>query len=339
MRKFYLPVILVTTLSVSSFAQDAALSDIKNTAQKEIKDDTSHKSGWKKGGLFSFNLAQGGSRNWAAGAEKFSFSTAALLNVFANKISGKWSWNNNLDLSYALVNTTSLGVRKNDDKIDFISRVGYALGPKLDVSGVANFRSQFTDGFEYDYKGKGIKHRISGLFAPAYVTVAPGITWKPVSYFNVFFSPISARWIIVSNNPYSFVYQGGVFPTGEIETSLATNYGVDPGQKVRIEVGAFVSANFNKEIFKNVTYISRLDLYSNYLKAKRPGEIGDGTARPANVDVFWTNAINMKVNKWLNVTYQFDLIYDDDVRQFGSNKNSAAAQMRSLLGVGFAAKF
>jgi hypothetical protein len=45
------------------------------------------------------------------------------------------------------------------------------------------------------------------------------------------------------------------------------------------------------------------------------------------------------VNSWLNVTYQFDLIYDDDVRQFGPNKNSAAAQMRSLLGVGFAAKF
>jgi hypothetical protein len=57
------------------------------------------------------------------------------------------------------------------------------------------------------------------------------------------------------------------------------------------------------------------------------------------VDVYWTNAIVMKVNKFLNVTYNFDLIYDDDVRQFGPNKTSAGTQIRSLLGVGFSAKF
>jgi hypothetical protein len=338
MRKYYL-IPIFTVFSTVAFAQDPAIKDMQSTAQKELKDDTAHKSGWKRGGLLSINIAQGGSRNWAAGAEKFSFSTVAFLNVFANKKAGKWSWNNNLDLSYALINTTSLGVRKNDDKIDFISRVGYAIGPKVDISGIVSFRSQFTDGFEYDYKGKGITHRISGLFAPAYLTVAPGITWKPTSYFNIFLSPIAARWVIVSNGPYSYVNQGGVFPTGEIETPLATNYGVDPQQKVKIEFGAFASLNFNKEIMKNVTCISRLDLYSNYLKTKRPGEVGKGTSRPQNVDVFWTNTIAMKVNKWLNVTYNFDLIYDDDVRQFGPDKNSAAAQLRSLLGVGIAAKF
>lgn len=338
MRKIYL-IALLATCSTVVFAQDAAIKDIKSTAERKTAEDTSHKNGWKKGGQFSLNLAQGGSRNWAAGAEKFSFSTAAVLNVFANKKSGKWSWDNTLNLSYALVNTTSLGVRKNDDKIDFLSKVGYALNEHLDISGLAAFRSQFTDGFEYNYFGKGIKHRISGLFAPAYVTVSPGITWKPVSYFNIFISPIAGRWVIVSNGPYSYVNQGGVFPTGEVETPLARLYGVDPGQKVRIELGAFASANFNKEVAKNVSVMSRLDLFSNYLKSVRPGETGTGTAHPLNVDVYWTNVINMKVNKWLNVTYQYDLIYDDDVRQFGPNKTSAAAQMRSLLGVGFAAKF
>jgi len=338
MRKFYLIAILAAW-NTTIVAQDQAIKDMQSTSERKTNEDTSHHDGWKKGGLFSLNLAQGGSRNWAAGAEKFSFSTAAVLSVFANKKSGNWSWDNTLNLSYALVNTTSLGVRKTDDKIDFLSKVGYALKPKLDASFVAAFRSQFTDGYEYDYFKKGIRHRISGLFAPAYVTVAPGITWKPTSYFNVFVSPISGRWVIVSNNPYSYVNQGGVFPTGEVETPLAALYGVDPGQKVRIELGACVSANFNKEIFKNVNYLSRLDLYSNYLKSKRVGDTGDGMARPQNIDIFWTNTITMKVNKWLNVTYQYDFIYDDDVRQFGDDKKSAGAQMRSLLGVGFSAKF
>ena len=337
MRQFLL-VFFISATAITVKAQDAAIKDIQNTAQKELPKDTAHKSGWKKGGLFSLNLGQGGSRNWAAGAEKFSFSTAVFVNLFANNIHGKWSWNNNLDLAYALVNTTSQGVRKNDDKIDFLSRVGYSLAPKLDVSGVLSFRTQFTDGYEYNYLGKGLQHRISGLFAPAYLTIAPGITWKPTSYFSVFISPISGRWVIVSNSPYSYLYQGGVAPTGEIETPLATNYGVDPGQKVKIEMGAFLSANFNKEVMKNVVYISKLELYSNYLATRRVGETIK-KARPQNVDVYWTNAFAMKVNKWLNVNYNFDLIYDDDTRQFGPNKNAAGVQLRSLLGVGFAAKF
>jgi Protein of unknown function (DUF3078) len=336
MKKICLFVSLIVFRAVM-VGQD--LKSIQADAQKQMAVDTAHKTGWKKGALLSLNLAQSGSRNWAAGAEKFSLAFAGSANLFANYIHNKWSWNNNLSLNYALVNTTSLGVRKNDDRIDFFSRVGYALGPNFDLSGIVTFRSQFSDAFEYNYLGAGLQHRISGLFAPAYITVAPGITWKPVNYFNVFISPISARWVIVSNNPYSYYYQGGVSPTGQVETPLATTYGVDPGQKVKIEIGAFLSANFNKEICKNVVYISRLDLYSNYLKDKRLGDIGDGQSRPENVSVYWTNAIAMKVNKWLQVTYNLDLIYDDDIRQFGPNLNSAGLQVRSLLGVGFAAKF
>lgn len=338
MKKFSLILFFAVSYTVTN-AQDPAIKDIQSQAQKELPKDTAHKQGWKTGGLFSLNIGQGGSKNWAAGAEKFSFSTAAFLNVYANNISGKWSWNNNLDLAYALVNTTSQGVRKNDDKIDLLSRLGYAIGPKLDVSAMVSFRTQFTDGFEYDYLGKGIQHRISSLFAPAYLTVAPGITWKPTSYFNVFISPVAGRFVIVSNDPYSYVYPGGVIPTGGNETPLALNYGVDPTKKVKKEIGAFLSANFNKEVAKNVVYISKLELFSNYLKTKRKDDIGDGKARPGNVDVYWTNAVAMKVNKWLNVNYNLDLIYDDDVRQFGPNKDAAGLQIRSLLTVGFAAKF
>jgi hypothetical protein len=89
-----------------------------------------------------------------------------------------------------------------------------------------------------------------------------------------------------------------------------------------------------------------MDLYSNYLSTERftatgPGQLNieKNESKPQNVDVFWTNLIVMKVNKFLNVTYNFDLIYDDDVRQFGDKKSSAAAQLRSLLAVGFSLTF
>jgi hypothetical protein len=335
-------------LCIALYAQDGSLKDMKAQGQKSLAEDTAHKSGWKMGGVFSLNVGQGSSNNWAAGAEKFSFSLASYLSVFANYKSGKFTWDNTLDLGYAVVNTTSQGSRKTDDKIDLYSKAGHALTDKLSLSGVVNFRSQFYDGFDYNYRGKGYRRRVSGLFAPAYLVIAPGLDWHPVSYFNVFFSPISSRFVFVTNDPRSYYYPNGDpgAEGGGFEAPLSTFYGVDPNRKVRVEAGAYASVNFNKEIFKNVTYKSRLDLYANYLKSYRFTPTGPDQlnvekikSKPQNVDVFWTNLIVMKVNKFLNVTYNLDLIYDDDVRQFGPNKTSAATQFRSLLAVGFSLKF
>lgn len=307
------------------------------------------KSPWKMGGNFSLNLGQGGSRNWAAGAEKFSFSLATYANLYANRTVGKWTWENTLDLGYALVNTTSLGVRKNDDKIDLFSKIGRDVGHNLSISFVGNFRSQFTNGFDYNYLTKGYKRRTSGFLAPAYLTLAPGIDWRPFPGFTAFISPAATRIIMVTQEPKGYYFQGGLIPPadgGGFELPLSTYYGVDPARMVRVELGGFASINYTKEIVKNVNYKSRLDLYTNYLSSYRFAATGPDelavekiAARPKNVDVFWTNTFNLKVNKWLQVTYNFDLIYDDDVRQFGPNKTSAAAQLRSLLGVGLSAKF
>jgi len=309
------------------------------------------KKGWKKGGLISLNIAQGGSRNWAAGAEKWSVSIGAIANLFANRTMGKWSWDNNLDVAYAFINTQSQGYRKNDDKIYFVSKFGRAIKPKLDFSLLFNFRSQFYDGFDYNYLGQGLKRRTSNFMAPGYITLAPGFDWKPSTSFSLFVTPISARWILVSNKPYDYLFQGGVIPdslktpaSGDYEKPKSVLYGVDPGREVRFEAGGFVSAQFKKEVLKNVVYAAKLDLFSNYLKGYQfnPPTYTSFTrtdAKPQNVDVYWTNLVAMKVNKYLLVTYSFDLIYDDDVRQFGPNGNVAATQLRSMLTVGFAMKF
>lgn len=293
--------------SGSAFAQDATVSQLKNTAQKTLADDTSHKSGWKKGAVLNLGLAQGSTSNWAAGGEQFSLTVTSYLNLFANHKTEKSKWVNNLDLFYAIQRTTSQGMRKNDDRIDFYSKYTRMLSKKWSFGIVGNFRTQFTDGYDYN---KTPKERISDLFAPAYFTLAPGLEWTPTEYFGVFMSPISTRWTFVKNDA----------------DNLGTRYGLDPGKTSRLEAGAFVSANFRKEIAKNVGIKSRLDLYSNYLK------------NPQNVDIFWTNVIAMKVNKWLAVTYNFDLIYDDDVRLFGPANNAPRTQIKSLLSVGFTGK-
>lgn len=325
-------------------AQDPTVSGIKKETERTTYDDTTYKvnaKGWRKGGLFNLNLAQGSASNWAAGAEKSSFSIAGYSTLFANKRKGDFFWDNNLDLGYALQKTSSVGTRKTDDKIDFYSKMGHRFDEKWAVVGVYNLRTQMTDGYDYDYLGKGIRRRVSGFFAPAYMLISPGIEWKPAPYFSVMLSPISARWVIVSNDPYSYYYQDGniPLPDGGNETPLSALYGVNPNRKVSIEAGAYLSANFFKDILKNVSYKSRLDLFSNYLGKRDPVTDVKISAQPKNIDVFWTNSIAMKVNKFLSVTYNLDLIYDDDVKQFGRNGDSPGTQVRSLLGVGISAKF
>jgi hypothetical protein len=299
------------TLTISVLAQD--------------KKKEKSKGPWQQGGFISVFGGQGGSRNWAAGAEKFSFSFAAYLNLYANKTWGKNLWQNTVNVGYAMVNTSSQGVRKQDDKLDIYIKYGYELKkPKWRIGFVGNLRTQLTESFDYTEAAPRVVGR---FFAPAYLTLAPGVNFKACEGLDVF-AGAAARWVIATNQPYSFNYQGGVKPDGSNEVALSEMYGVNPQSKVRFEAGPYLSILLNKKVAKNVNYSSRFDALSDF---------ADGD--PANVDLYWTNTIGMKVNNWLQVVYNFDVIYDDHVKMFGPLKSSPAAQLRSMLGVGLMAKF
>lgn len=329
--KRLLGILVITILSFQGNAQDAAVKEMQATAQKTVTTDTSkklNKNGWIHGANFTFSLTQVGNKNWiAAGGDEFSLSSAFSLNAYANR---KWgnrmqhTWDNMIDFNYGIINTTSLGVRKVNDRLDFVSKYGYK--PKkwknTTVSVLGQLRSQLTSGYEYDYKGTDAKRRNSGFFAPAYITVAPGVEWKPTSWFSLFGSPLAARWVIASNGPYSYLGQGGVF-NGQVETPLATLYGVNPAKQNRGEFGTFVTATISKDIFqKKVAYYSKLDLFANYIK------------NPENVDIFWTNQFKVRLTKWLNVNYQLDMLYDDDTKDPKNPSSTIGLQVLSTFGVG-----
>jgi hypothetical protein len=330
MKRFFTSTLIVFFAS-NAMAQDPGEKSLKDAATQTVKTitDTAFKQGWRKGGVINFSLTQVSNSNWvAANSDKFSLSMAGSLNVFATKKWNRATWDNVLDISYGLTNTTTLGVRKNNDLINFVSKLGYE--PKswknVNITLLGQFRSQLTNGYDYDYFNSGLKRRTSGFFAPAYITIAPGIDWHPAEWFSVFASPASVRWTIVSNRPYSFASPDGIFQ-GNKETPLSTLYGLDSAKENLVQFGAFVTFNVKKEIFKNVVYIGKLDLYSNYLK------------KPQNVDLFSVNQFQLKVNKWLSVNYEIDFLDDDNVKQPDNPTHAVGLQVLSTLGVGFSAKF
>ena len=233
-----------------------------------------------------------------------------MLSLFAFYKKDKHSWDNTFDFNLGYVKTTSLGSRKNDDRIDFLSKYGYALNSKLNVAGLFNFRSQLFKGYTYD--NNAVRTLLFGFPFTCLYLGKPG-SWiiNPMPNLSIFVSPITARWTIVKDDTLS----------------AKGLYGVDPGKHSNAEFGAFASVNYLKEFNKIVTYKSRLDLFSNYRR------------KPQNVDLYFTNVLNVKLSKILSLTWSVDMIYDDDVRLFGENNNGAALQLKSLVGVGLLAKF
>ncbi|HVF96995.1 MAG TPA: DUF3078 domain-containing protein [Flavisolibacter sp.] len=288
---------------------------------------TATSSKFKTGGMITLMGGQSGTRNWApAGEEKFSLTAYGNLQLWANKEWGKNKWMNNLEVAYALINTTSGGVRKIDDKFDLYSKYSHALeGSRWALGAVGSLRTQLVNGYDYS---ETERKRVSGFFAPAYISLSPGLQFSSANNaLNLHIGP-GARWVVVSNSPYSLNYQGAVKPDGSTERTLASFYGVDPQREVRFEPGIYFSGLFYKEVAKNVTWKTRLDVTNDVT-----------ASQPLMFDVYWTNTIGMKVNNWLSVNYNFDLYSDDDVRMFGRGKQSPATQMKSILGVGVAAKF
>ena len=300
------------TASVYAYAQDGTVSNLKKDAVKILvkdQNDTTSKT-WKTGGFYSLNVNQGSLSNWSAGGDKFSLSINTFLNTYAFYKKGKNSWDNNLDLAYGILKTTSLGNRKASDRIDFTSKYGYQVSKKCSVGLLSNFRSQFANGYAYSKGKSGLDTSVitSKTFMPAYVLVSMGMDYKPNADFSLFISPATARWIIAG------------------DASIGPLYGIPLGKKSKNEFGAFLSANYLKKISENVTYKGKLDLFSNY------------KSNPQNVDIFFSNVLTAKVSKYINFSLNLDILYDDDTKNVEPDKGPAP-QILQLMGIGFAYKF
>ena len=300
-------------LSTPGYSQDATVKDLKKGAEKTITKnakDTVVKT-WKKGGNLGINLNQGSLTNWSAGGDDFSLSINSSLGLFAFYKKNKDSWDNTLDLNYGIVKTSSLGTRKASDRLELVSKYGYAIAKKWNLSALLNIRSQFANGFSYvkDVNNADSAVLISKPFAPTYVLVSPGLDYKPNDNFSFFISPITARWVIVGDKQLA-----------------AAKYGFTNGKGIRNELGAFASASYHKALGKNAAFKSKLDLFSNY------------RSNPQNVDVFWTNTLTAKVTRFINFNLQVDMIYDDDIANVKPGKGPAP-QILQLMGIGFAYRF
>lgn len=304
--------LLAIMISLVGNAQDGTVIILKKEALKAIVKDANDTTIdiWKKGGMFSLNVNQGSLSNWSAGGDKFSLSLNAFLNTYAFYKKDKYSWDNNIDLAYGILKTTSLGNRKSSDRIDLTSKYGYSISKVWVVALLGNVRSQFAKGYAYNKTAAGIDSAslTSKTFMPAYVLLSLGLDYKPTSNFSLFISPLTARWVIAG------------------DTAIGQLYGIPMGKQSKKEFGAFVSLNYMKKIAENINYKGKLDLFSNY------------RSNPQNINIFFSSVLTAKLSKYINFSLNLDIIYDDNTKNINPAKGPAA-QILQLMGIGFAYKF
>ena len=325
MKKIYLLTLLITILSTTLTAQ---ITDLEKKL-KEQSADTIY--GWKKGGIVSVSMSQTNLTNWSEGGQN-SLSLNGILKSFVNYKAPNRQWDNYLELGYGMLKQGEKeDFMKTDDQIDITSKYGEKAFKNFYYAGLVNAKTQFSNGYNYPNDSTVI----SDWMAPGYLTVALGLDYNPNKHLSAFLAPVTGKFTYVNSLALSDAGAFGVDPAVTDEFGNILTH----GSKVKQEFGGYMrvlytKADFQTEILKNVGVISKLELFSNYLK------------NPQNVDINWENLVTLKINKFLMVNFTFNLKYDDDTKTTEKNPatgleevHGAKLQMKEILGVGIAYKW
>ncbi len=264
---------------------------------------------WSHKGMAGVNMSQAAYSNWSAGGDP-SVAFDAVFTFDLEYKRAKHLWTNRLELAYGLNNTKSNGTRKTNDKIFFSSNYGYALAKNLYMGAMLSFNTQFDKGYDYGATSTPNTETdyISKLMAPGYLTAGVGVIWTPKTWLKVTFAPASWRGTFVMDKKLS---DDGAF-------------GVEAGKQLLTQFGADLVAELRTPVWHNISFYSRLELYSNYLD------------KPQNIIIHWDNQLTMQVNKWISASLNFNLIYDDNIK-FGNE--GPKLQIKEVLGIGLQATF
>jgi hypothetical protein len=266
---------------------------------------------WKSKYESAVGFTQTSLTHWVQGGEN-SVSVKAMLNIFKDYTKGKLTWNNYLGASYMVQKQESTGWRKAEDKLNLFTKAGIYAFNHWDYTGLLEYKSQFAKG--YAYPNDSIY--TSKFMAPGYFQLSIGMNYKPVDYFSVLISPIGARLTVVNDDTLS----------------AHEAFGVKKGEKSLLQAGASINAILKKDLIKNVSLLSKLDLFNDYLH------------NPQNIIVSWENNLAIKVNKFISVNVTTLILYDDNIlykdpKDISPDPGKPQTQFMETLSVGFAYSF
>lgn len=244
-------------------------------------------------GSYGLNINQLALSNWAAGGENSAtgkaFANFSLIyrnKSFEQKLNGAFA--------FGISRFADKRIEKQDDKIDLTYALLLNSKTQWNISMVATFNTQFANGYKYPNDSTVI----STFFAPAYLTLSAGYTYKTRDErFQIFLSPLAGKVTFVMNQDLADLGSFGVVKGHYDQDSLWI-----PGENIAAAVGVNAIVNYKQPIGKNITYITMLNAFYNYTEHRDDDRL--------RLDFNWENTMNFIISKHLTTILFVNLKYD-----------------------------
>jgi hypothetical protein len=262
---------------------------------------------WKTNGTCMFLINQAGFHNWTAGGVN-SLSISGFIFMDVNYQKEKISWLNNYTQVYGVASIGDFkSFRKTQDILMLSTKASLKHTSSTHFSLFADLTSQATKGYASSDHQQNTP--VSSLFSPATLVKGVGYEYRNDSIgFHSLLSPLALKHTFILNSAID-----------------ETQYGLKSGQKARQEVGLYLQMGFERKIMKNTFFKSKALLYTNYFN-----DFGI-------FDVYWSNKLTIRANRWLSASLRVVLVYDQDTVIPGKTqliKGSSALQVMELIGFG-----
>lgn len=248
---------------------------------------------WKHTMIINANITQISFTDWAQGGEN-SLAYALFLEGKSTYAVDRIDWVNSYKFGYGQAKLGSQSIRKTDDKIDLESVLTYKMGTYINPYASATLKTQFAEGVTYD--AAGVATRVSNFFDPAYLTQAIGVGYQPI--------------------PEVKTRLGAALR--EVITKSYVGYSDDPStskiEKVKTEGGAESVTEVGWTMMENIVLNAKLEIFAPLKTLSRMTVRSD-------------NTLSAKVNKYLSVNFNVQLINDPSVQ--------ARTQVKQTLALGF----
>ncbi|MBL0112654.1 MAG: DUF3078 domain-containing protein [Saprospiraceae bacterium] len=312
MKRILFLFLVLIAYSLSGQNDDGArAAAVLKAAEKEIKED-----GWISGGGFGMDMGQLLQINPKVGGGENRLGFGGAISIFAKYKKGLLSFDNIGSFNMGLVklgtgilaSTASFAkvkqpFLKSIDELRLGSRLGYKTGETSKWSYAVDFG--FISQLMPTYRGTDNKNYVkqfrtseiqtnlvSKLFAPAYITLAPGIDYKPNDKISWFFAPFGYKSVIVADRDLARLNIHGNKWTSNEDFKLTDS-----------QLGGMIKGNYtNKYLDGRINHSSGLTLFSNYLN------------EPNHIDVDWLNEFGFNIYKGFQISLLTDVFYDHDVK-------------------------
>jgi Protein of unknown function (DUF3078) len=282
--------------------------------------------GWRRGGAGTLNFSQVSLSNWAPGGQS-SLSLLASGNTFLHYRGPEHTFDLAGNFVYGLLKAGKSRLRKNDDRLELNGRYARQFTTTLSYAAQVNLKTQLTPTNSFDKPDS----LLSKLFAPAYILASLGVEYRPNTDFSLLLSPATGKFTVVADRGLA---DAGAFGVRGARTGADGVRIAGTGERLREELGAYLNARYRHALGTNITYTTRLELFSNYFH------------NPQNIDVNWENLIDFKVNKFVSASVTTVLVYDDDIlvpldrNDDGvPDERGRRIQFKETLGIGLTYKF